>query len=465
MPDTVQFPDYFAQAADQQLRQQKLAQQMALTQSMQFENAQAQKTAQRADQFMQQMQQIPEGANWSDKISAAAQGAIKTGDFADADKMIGVWSKAQEQQEKAAKEGAAAAAADLANKQKKFGQVSSALSGVQSQQDLDYRRAIYKQTYGEDLPPQLQTFKPGMDKSIQDMSTTALDRAKLVLEQTQAKVAQQNANSESALRASEVSLNKSKMDTEKTIQDRNTKEGAKFAAQAAAGGGSGANTDRYGYTQNIINAGINAATDLDNISRLPEGSGLSWMSGMQSKTGPQLTDALRSNMARELTPADRQTYKAAAAGLSNALTIMQTNGRNATESMRHANEEATAISENDKADAAAYKLARVRQEIEVANDAIKVNPKATPEQKAAFQKVADKAAATVPFTTQDVVKAMSPAKARTMAQAFNDRISKAKGEVTSDGIPKVNAKGWTLHQDAQGNKAYVGPNNEVEEVH
>lgn len=30
--------------------------------------------------------------------------------------------------------------------------------------------------------------------------------------------------------------------------------------------------------------------------------------------------------------------------------------------------------------------------------------------------------------------------------------------------PTVNAKGWQLHQDAQGNKAYVGPNGEVEEV-
>lgn len=31
--------------------------------------------------------------------------------------------------------------------------------------------------------------------------------------------------------------------------------------------------------------------------------------------------------------------------------------------------------------------------------------------------------------------------------------------------PLSNAKGWKLHQDAKGNKAYVGPNGEVEEVH
>lgn len=31
-------------------------------------------------------------------------------------------------------------------------------------------------------------------------------------------------------------------------------------------------------------------------------------------------------------------------------------------------------------------------------------------------------------------------------------------------VPLQNSKGWTLHQDAKGNKAYVGPNGEVEEV-
>lgn len=30
--------------------------------------------------------------------------------------------------------------------------------------------------------------------------------------------------------------------------------------------------------------------------------------------------------------------------------------------------------------------------------------------------------------------------------------------------PRTNSKGWTLHQDAQGNKAYVGPNGQIEEV-
>jgi hypothetical protein len=31
-------------------------------------------------------------------------------------------------------------------------------------------------------------------------------------------------------------------------------------------------------------------------------------------------------------------------------------------------------------------------------------------------------------------------------------------------LPKTNSKGWVLHVDANGNKAYVGPNKEIEEV-
>jgi hypothetical protein len=466
MPDTVQFPDYFAQATDHQLQQQKLAQQMALTQNLQFENAQAQKTASRADQFMQAMQQQAQqnpGASWHEKIAGATSAAIASGDYSDADKLIGTWSKASDQEAKALADGQKAVTEDLANKQKKFAQQSAFLSGVSSQQDLDDRRAAYKQAYGEDLP--FQQYTPGMDKRFEDISISALDRAKIVSEQVNAKVAQQKAQAEIARDNAQSALEREKINTEKTIQEKNTKEGAKFAAQAAAGGGTGANTDRYGYTQNVINAGINATVDLDNLSKLPEGSGISWMSGMSDKTGPALTDALRANFARSLTPADRQAYKAAAAGLSNALSIMQTNGRNATAGMRHANQEATDINENDKADAAAYKLARVRQEIEVANESMQVNPKATPEQKQKFQQIADKAAKAVPFTTEDAVKALSPAKARTLAQAFNEKISKAKGEVTDDGIPKTNAKGWTLHTDADGNKAYVSPDGKnYEEV-
>lgn len=38
------------------------------------------------------------------------------------------------------------------------------------------------------------------------------------------------------------------------------------------------------------------------------------------------------------------------------------------------------------------------------------------------------------------------------------------GKQSASDIPYKNAQGWELHQDANGNKAYVGPNGEIEEV-
>lgn len=49
-------------------------------------------------------------------------------------------------------------------------------------------------------------------------------------------------------------------------------------------------------------------------------------------------------------------------------------------------------------------------------------------------------------------------------RALLDRLEKKAGGSSPSTLPPTNAKGWTLHVDAKGNKAYVGPNNEVEEV-
>lgn len=43
-------------------------------------------------------------------------------------------------------------------------------------------------------------------------------------------------------------------------------------------------------------------------------------------------------------------------------------------------------------------------------------------------------------------------------------ITKLEGGGGSKKLAPKNAKGWVLHEDAKGNKAYVGPNNEIEEV-
>ena len=47
------------------------------------------------------------------------------------------------------------------------------------------------------------------------------------------------------------------------------------------------------------------------------------------------------------------------------------------------------------------------------------------------------------------------------------KVHQRSGGGTSDAsapLPTKNAQGWTLHRDAAGNRAYVGPNGEIQEV-
>ncbi len=45
-----------------------------------------------------------------------------------------------------------------------------------------------------------------------------------------------------------------------------------------------------------------------------------------------------------------------------------------------------------------------------------------------------------------------------------DQVIQPQAPKAEQGLSPVNAKGWKLLEDAQGNKAYVGPNGEIEEV-
>lgn len=52
----------------------------------------------------------------------------------------------------------------------------------------------------------------------------------------------------------------------------------------------------------------------------------------------------------------------------------------------------------------------------------------------------------------------------TKSRMLLDRLHGKTSSSSSQPLPTKNSQGWTLHVDAQGNKAYVGPNGEVQEV-
>lgn len=61
--------------------------------------------------------------------------------------------------------------------------------------------------------------------------------------------------------------------------------------------------------------------------------------------------------------------------------------------------------------------------------------------------------------TDEGINALFSEKMRKEVASLSDLI----GGISKE-IPAVNTKGWKLHEDANGNKAYVGPNGEIEEV-
>src|SRR6185369_3477504 len=101
------------------------------------------------------------------------------------------------------------------------------------------------------------------------------------------------------------------------------------------------------------------------------------------------------------------------------------------------------------------KLAQVRQIIEAGMESILANPRVPDEQKDLVRKTLAGVQKSVPFTHSDLIDL-------TARQAVNpDTTLKQVLKLTDK---KTNDKGWPLMVDKSGNKAYVGPNGEVEEV-
>ena len=425
-----------------QAQQVKDSQQVELLKGLQFENQQAQQTAQRASQFMQQMQQIPEGANWSDKLAGAASAAIKTGDFSDADKVIGVWGKVAEQQSKAAKEGADAVAKDLDNKQKKFGEVASALSGVTSQEDLNYRNQVYASAHGgEQLP--FKQFVPGMDKTFQDMSTSALDRAKIISEQAKAKADQQRADAETMRAKAQAYADDERAKTESVRRDNLAKEGDKFTAEAekaraaaASGGGTpggGAINQRLAGRQ--YESLIAAETHVTNMSQLPAGTGIGTFGDLASRYNKSGSDALGSLTARKMTAPANRAFQQEAANLETELGILAASGSAGGASAHIVKDLQTMRpKDGDPPIVAANYLALAKQALQVANRGLQAWPGANDKQKQDANDVVKKIDAAVPWNVADVNKYITGDK-KTASTQYSSMLGKVGDPGSSSDAP------------------------------
>jgi len=200
------------------------------------------------------------------------------------------------------------------------------------------------------------------------------------------------------------------------------------------------------YAANQIEGMTQAAADIVNVANNNPDTMLGTFSGMTGKSGDSLYSSLANTFARNVTDVDARAYQQLISGLDFNM-ARALGGGYANSSAKAAIDrykEQVPQSGDDPKNAAIF-LARVRQEFEILTDNLQTYPGATPEMREKANKAMDSVRKVVPFTVDDVQKAI-------------------RG--TKDSDKKTNSKGWVLHIDDKGRKAYVNPKNpnEYEEV-
>jgi hypothetical protein len=152
-----------------------------------------------------------------------------------------------------------------------------------------------------------------------------------------------------------------------------------------------------------------------------------------------------------LTPERVKRYNATIAGLANEIAMAQNQGMVANNEQIMAVREAITIGPTDDDVTKRYRVALaaryIRKGLEVSMDL------ANPDQKKRAQGL-----------LKDLEKIPDPDDIETENKGGGMFPPGGAPAATQGGPAPTNAKGWKLMKDAKGNKAYVGPNNEIEEV-
>ncbi len=154
------------------------------------------------------------------------------------------------------------------------------------------------------------------------------------------------------------------------------------------------------YIGRILEGGITATTDLENISRMPVGVSSGMFGGRRQ--GPGLLDATREVLANKLTSQDVQIYNSANVGIQRALAIIESSGLAPSGAFTEQFQGLT-LKEGDTQLARLYKMANARQIVENGMEVIKANPRVAPEQKKLADKFVQRVEQAIPWTTKDVI--------------------------------------------------------------
>lgn len=216
------------------------------------------------------------------------------------------------------------------------------------------------------------------------------------------------------------------------------------------------------FLSRVMTSANEAAKDLENVVKLPMTASTGVFGGRQQGTG--LFDATKEVLANKMTSQEAQSYNVRSAGFQRSLAAIEASGLAPSGTLSH-QMDAVLFKEGDTNFTKLEKLAQTRQIVEAGLETAMANPRVPEQQLEHMKKVVEQIRKSVPFTIGDLDRLREEQKINpkatlgTVMKAMDKKDGAAKADV-----PLKNDKGWGLMTDAKGNKAYVGPNNEIEPV-
>ena len=199
------------------------------------------------------------------------------------------------------------------------------------------------------------------------------------------------------------------------------REGAKIGVNLAGGRESV-------FINRVVQAGNQAAADLDNVVKLPMSASRGFFGGRGQGKG--LLDAGKETLANTMTTQEVQTYNVMATGFQRALAAIEGAGLAPSNALMHMMD-AVIFKEGDTNFTKLAKLAQTRQIVEKGLETIAVNPRVDEGTKKHINEIVAKVRAAVPFTGADLIR---------MQQVQQTNPNATLAEVMSSMQP---ATGWT----------------------
>jgi hypothetical protein len=180
----------------------------------------------------------------------------------------------------------------------------------------------------------------------------------------------------------------------------------KLAATKASAKGQQTSALLAGRAENIREAFVQAAKDLENVTRFPPGTVLGTFAGMTGLEGRGLTESIANTFARTITDTESRMLQQLVSGLEANLATALGGGYAASASKYRIDMyKAQVPKTGDDGYVAANFLARLKQELNILSDNFASKPGASPEMSQAVYEANNRINKAVPFTVEDVTDA------------------------------------------------------------